>query len=307
MVEQMPCPQPIRAPMTTSIVIRALNEAAHLPRLFESLQQQSVPPDEIVFVDSGSTDASVSIGESYGASIVHIPPGDFTFGGALNLGCERAKGDILIFASAHVYPVDDHWIERLVAPFSDPDVGLSYGGQDGDPEGNFSERQLLKEWFPPESQLRKTDPFCNNANCAVRREVWERHPYDETLTGLEDIACGRKVLADGLTIAYVADARIVHVHNEHFRQTLNRYRREAMAYTEIFGRSDMGMRRAGRLFCANVISDLRVARAERHFVASAGSATKFRFAQFAGAFLGHRSNDGDHAAVVTRMYYPRSK
>ncbi len=290
----------------TSIVVRALNEAEHLPRLFESLQQQTEPVDEIVLVDSGSTDDSVRIGETYGASIVHIPPGDFTFGGALNIGCERAKGDILIFASAHVYPTSDHWIERLVAPFEDPAVGLSYGGQTGDDGSNYSEVQLLADWFPPESDLDQKHPFCNNANCAVRRTIWERHPYDETLTGLEDIAFGRHVLADGAKIAYVADAQIVHVHREHFRQTMNRYRREAMAYTEIFGRGDMSLQRAARLFTTNLANDLKAARQERQ-LSAAGSCARFRFAQFAGAYMGHRAPSGDSAEVVRRMYYPRPK
>ena len=293
--------------MRSSIVIRTLNEAAHLPRLLDDIATQTHQPDELVLVDSGSTDDTVRIAESYGASIVHIPPGDFTFGGALNIGCERAKGDVLIFASAHVYPVTDQWIERLLAPFADEGVGLSYGGQDADPEGNFSEGQLLKEWFPDDSDFNQQNPFCNNANCAVRRDIWERHPYDETLTGLEDIAFGRQVLAERSKIAYVADARIVHVHDEHFRQTMNRYRREAMAYTEIFGRNDIGLRRATRLFATNLASDLRHARREQRLIGTAASAAQFRFAQFAGAYLGQRADTGDSAEVVRRMYYPRAK
>jgi len=284
-----------------------LNEAAHLPRLFEGLESQSSPVDEIVLVDSGSTDDSVRIAESFGASIVHIPPGDFTFGGALNIGCERAKGDGLILASAHVYPRSDSWIEQLVAPFEDPEVGLSYGGQDGDEQSNFAEVQLLKDWFPDTDDWDQRHPFCNNANAAVRRELWERHPYDETLTGLEDIAFGRAVLAEGFRIAYVAEARIVHVHDEHFRQTLNRYKREAMAYQEIFGRSDMDMRRAARLFAENLRSDLRTAHGEKALRQAGLAATRFRLAQFAGAYLGHREPTGHSAEVVRRMYYPRPK
>jgi glycosyltransferase involved in cell wall biosynthesis len=291
----------------TSIVIRALNEAVHLPRLFDGLERQSQPVDEIVLVDSGSTDDTVRIAESHGASIVHIPPGDFTFGGSLNIGCERAKGDVLIFASAHVYPQSDHWIERLVAPFEDAQVGLSYGGQDGDEHSNFAEVQLLKDWFPDKNDLDQKHPFCNNANCAVRRELWERHPYDEELTGLEDIHFGRKVLADGFRIAYIADARIVHVHDEHFRQTLNRYKREAMAYQEIFGRSDMDMRRAARLFAENLTGDLRTAHGDGVLRQAALASARFRLAQFAGAYLGHREPTGHSAEVVRRMYYPRPK
>ncbi len=293
--------------MSSSIVIRALNEADHLPRLFEGLADQTTPPDEIVFVDSGSTDDSVRIADSYGASIVHIPPGDFTFGGALNIGCERAKGDLLIFASAHVYPTTNKWIENLLAPFEDPAVGLSYGGQDGDPEGNYSEVQLLQDWFPDQSDLNQNHPFCNNANCAVRRDIWERHPYDETLPGLEDMAFARQVLAEGAKIAYVHDARIVHVHREHFKQTLNRYKREAMAYTQIFGRSDIDLRRASKLFAQGLTGDLKAAKEAGHLKSTAIMSTKFRFAQFAGAYLGHREHTGETAEVVRRMYYPRAK
>ncbi len=43
-----------------SISIRALNEAAHLPRLFDGIARQTRKPDEIVLVDSGSMDDSVA-------------------------------------------------------------------------------------------------------------------------------------------------------------------------------------------------------------------------------------------------------
>lgn len=293
--------------MRTSIVIRALNEAEHLPLLFDRLGDQTVQPDEIILVDSGSTDDTVRIAESYGASIVHIPPGDFTFGGSLNVGCERAKGDILILASAHVYPTDNQWIERLIAPFDNPAVGLSYGGQDADPNGNYSEAQLLQQWFPAEDDLDQNHPFCNNANCAVRRQLWEQFPYDETLTGLEDVAFARRLLDAGHKIAYVANARIIHVHDEHFRQVLNRYRREAIAYSEMYGSGSIDMRRSVRLFAENLRNDLRAAKDEGVLLTTAAASTKFRLAQFTGAYLGHRAHTGDGAEIVRRMYYPRSR
>jgi len=71
--------------MNCSLVIRAYNEARHLPRLLEGVRQQTVKDVEVILVDSGSTDDTVSIAESYGAKIVHIPPQDFTFGRSLNV------------------------------------------------------------------------------------------------------------------------------------------------------------------------------------------------------------------------------
>ncbi len=293
------------SPPTTSIVIRTLNEADHLDALFDSIELQTQRPDEVVLVDSGSTDRTVAIAESRGASIVHIPPGQFTFGRALNWGCEAAKGEVLVFVSAHVYALDETWLSALIEPFADPKVGLSYGGQTGDHRSNFAEIQLLKRWFPDDGgTLDQQNPFCNNANCAVRRSLWEHEPYDETLTGLEDMAFARRLRANGHHIAYVPNARIAHVHEEAARQTFNRYRREAIAYQNIFGPEQMGLTSAAGLAAASITSDVRVAVKQRE-LAAIPSAMSFRIAQFAGAWAGHRDDPSESRQIVRRMYYPR--
>lgn len=289
---------------TTSIVIRTLNEAEHLPALLTSISSQSLQPDELVLVDSGSTDSTVAIAEAAGCKIVHIPPGEFTFGRALNWGCEAAKGDVLVFVSAHVYALSDSWLDELVAPFADERVGLSYGGQTGDHRSNFAEIQLLKRWFPNEPTSDQQNPFCNNANCAVRRTLWQDRQYDETLPGLEDMAFARDIRAYGHRIAYVPSAKIAHVHEEALKQTFNRYRREAMAYQTIFGSQDLGLAQSTGLAIESIVKDTKAAIGERKF-SSIGSAAAFRLAQFAGAWVGHRSDPGETRQIVRRMYYPR--
>jgi len=289
---------------TTSIVIRTLNEAEHLPALLASIDSQTLQPDELVLVDSGSTDATVAIAESAGCKIVHIPPGEFTFGRALNWGCEAAKGEVLVFVSAHVYALSDSWLEELVAPFGDERVGLSYGGQTGDHRSNFAEIQLLKRWFPEEGTNDQQNPFCNNANCAVRRSLWETTPYDEALPGLEDMAFARSIREAGHRIAYVPEAKIAHVHEEGLGQTFNRYRREAMAYQTIFGSQDLGLGQSAALAMESILKDTRAAISGGK-PGSIPSAAGFRVAQFAGAWAGHRSDPGEARQIVRRMYYPR--
>jgi len=290
---------------TSSIVIRTLNEADHLGALFDSIERQRVQPDEVVVVDSGSTDETVAIAESRGAHIVHIPPGDFTFGRALNWGCDAAKGDLLVFVSAHIYALADTWLENLLEPFDDSRVGLSYGGQTGDYRSNFAEVQLLRRWFPEDGATAdQQNPFCNNANCAVRRGLWEAAPYDETLPGLEDMAFARELRAAGHRIAYVPSARIAHVHEERTHQTFNRYRREAIAYKDIFGATGMSLTNAMALALASITSDTRAAVRSRK-VRSIPSAASFRVAQFAGAWAGHRDDPSESRQIIRRMYYPR--
>ncbi len=214
---------------TISVIIRAFNEADHIGRLLAGLSQQTRQPDEVIVVDSGSTDATVEIARLFGARIETIAPQDFTFGRSLNVGCAAATGDVLLIASAHVYPLYDTWVEAMVEPFKDPSVALTYGRQVGDHRTRFSEQQLLAKWFPARSDPDQAHPFCNNANAAIRRGVWLEQPYDEELTGLKDMHWAKRAMDAGHRIAYVAGAPVAHVHREGFSQLKNRYRREAIA------------------------------------------------------------------------------
>ena len=56
-------------PKTLSVVLITLNEAANLPRTLQSVQWAQ----EIIVVDSGSTDATLSIAETFGARVFSEP------------------------------------------------------------------------------------------------------------------------------------------------------------------------------------------------------------------------------------------
>ncbi len=292
--------------LSVSIVIRAFNEAEHLPTLLEGLAMQTHQADQVILVDSGSTDCSAEICQEFGADVVRIAPGDFTFGRALNVGCREASSDILVFVSAHVYPVDEHWLARLVAPFEEnPEVALVYGRQTGDERTHFSEMEMMRRWFPYVSDPQQDHPFCNNANCAVRRTVWEQNPYDETLTGLEDMAWAKQALANGHGLWYEAEAMIVHVHEESIAQTMNRYRREAIAHKRVFGHQKMGFIEATGLFIANTLRDYVAAVPRRCLLSNFLSIPRFRYAQFRGAWQGFRQHDDPTAELKRRFYYPK--
>ena len=91
---------------------------------------------------------------------------------------------------------------------------MTYGKQRGPANAQFSEQQIYYQWYPDVSKPRQATVFCNNANAAIRKSLWEKNPYDETLTGLEDLAWAKWANEQGYGIAYVAEAEIIHVHNE---------------------------------------------------------------------------------------------
>jgi rhamnosyltransferase len=290
---------------TVSIVIRALNEADHLPALFSGLLRQTRQPDQAVVVDSGSVDDTVAIARAHGADVVHIRPEDFSFGRALNLGCAATFGEIIVVVSAHVYPLDEKWLELLVAPFERADIGLVYGGQTGDSRSHFSELELLRKWFPDVSDDDQQSPFCNNANCAVRAKAWRALPYDETLTGLEDLDWAKRALAAGWKVAYQAGARVAHIHNEPFAKTRTRYRREAIAHRRLFHDQHVGLFEALSLFLLSSGRDYLAAAARGRLWSNLASIPKFRAAQYLGTWEGFRHRGEVSTELRRRFYYPK--
>ncbi|MDD5370411.1 MAG: glycosyltransferase family 2 protein [Anaerolineaceae bacterium] len=288
-----------------SIVIRAYNEERHLGRLLAGIRQQSLQEIRIVLVDSGSTDATVPMAEQAGVQVVHIRPDDFTFGRSLNQGIAVADSELVVIASAHVYPVYPDWLERLLEPLVDPQVGLSYGKQRGGESTLFAERQIFRQWYPDQTQPFQSHPFCNNANAAIRRSLWEQHPYDESLPGLEDLAWARWLTEQGLRVAYVPAAEVIHLHQETPRGVFNRYRREGMAFKQIYPQEQFHFGDLMRLLRANLRADLREAARQGCLGKVWRGVFWFRWYQFWGTYQGFRSSGPLTWPLKQAFYYPR--
>lgn len=287
-----------------SVVIRCHNEAKHIGRLLERIGRQTERSVEIVVVDSGSTDATLGIVGSFNTRVVHIASDEFTFGRSLNRGCAAATGEILVFASAHVYPCDDEWLARLTAPFADERVALTYGRQVGDESSKFSECQLFERQFPAVSNLDQKIPFCNNANAAVRRSLWLQHQYDESLTGLEDLAWGGWALSNGYKISYVAEAAVVHIHEENAARIKRRYEREAIALRRIVPDSHMYAVEFVKYLSRQIWGDLRALLRERKSLRYVPEIFMFRTMQYWGTFRGMNARSEVTQQILHKFYFP---
>ncbi|OGO15925.1 MAG: family 2 glycosyl transferase [Chloroflexi bacterium RBG_13_68_17] len=288
-----------------SVVIRAFNEEEHIGRLLSGILEQTVRPVEVLLVDSGSTDATLAIAARFPVRVLSIRPEAFSFGRSLNIGCRAARGEIIVIASAHVYPVYPDWLEQLLAPYHDPAVGLVYGRQRGGGSTKFSEHQILAKWFPDGSTARQDHPFCNNANAAIRRRLWEQRPYNEDLPGLEDVDWASWALSQGHAVAYRAEAEVAHVHNESPGAVFNRYRREGMALRTIRPQEHFRFVDFVRLVVSNVVSDLWHAGHERRLPKVAGEILWFRWMQFWGTYRGFRQAGPLTGVLKQTFYYPR--
>lgn len=290
-----------------SIVIRAFNEEIHISRLMDGIHQQTEKNIQIILVDSGSIDRTVELASAKGAEIVQIEPQEFTFGRSLNKGISQAVAEFMIIASAHVFPVYPDWIEKMLEPFNDPATALVYGKQRGAAISQFSERQIFSHWYGDTSQIPQDHPFCNNANAAIRRELWEKHAYDEILPGLEDLEWAKWAVESNYRIAYVAEAEVVHVHDESWQAIHNRYLREGMAFKQIYPQEKFGFIEFLNLFFKNSINDMLEAGRQRVLLREILNIIRFRWLQFHGTYLGYKRSGPLTWQLKQSFYYPRNK
>lgn len=293
--------------MLCSIVIRTYNQEKYINLLLWRISLQTINDYEIILVDSGSTDATIEIAKKYGAKIVHISSKEFTFGRAINRGIENTKGKYCILVSAHAYPLGDDWLQNLTQMLQKPNVALVYGKQRGDEGSKFSERQIFLKWFPERSIESQDNPFCNNANIAIKRRIWEKIPYDEELTGLEDLDWAKKVMSKGYDIAYCAEADVRHIHKEPYKQIRYRYEREAVALKRIFPHIRFSLKDFFSLFFMNIWNDWRIAYKQKCLLKSFLGILRFRFNQFYGTYRGYRYKIEQKLTkeLRDRFYYPK--
>jgi rhamnosyltransferase len=287
-----------------SIIIRCFNEEEHIGRLLSGIYEQSLKNIEVILVDSGSTDGTLSIAKRFPVIIQPISPENFSFGRALNIGCSKAKGEFLVFASAHAYPSRRSWLEYLIAPFNDPKVALAYGKQRGNETTKYSEHMIFARWFPDTPKPVQKTPFCNNANAAVRRSLWEELPFNGDLTGLEDLDWARRAIRKGYHLAYAAEAEVIHVHDEKYPSVFNRYYRESIVLHQLFPEQKFHFWNFLALWILNTTHDYIHAVRDGKLLRNIFQIPVFRFMQFLGTYRGYIRRNAVSDSLKRRFYYP---
>jgi glycosyltransferase involved in cell wall biosynthesis len=293
--------------VSISIVIRTLNEGKYLGECLSAIASQEIESMsiEVVIVDSGSTDETLEIAKAHGTRITHIKKSEFTFGRSLNRGCAFATGDILVLLSGHCIPVGPRWLADLVAPLREGIAVYSYGGQIGR-QGvtKFSEHQLFAKYFPPENRVPQEGFFCNNANSALLRRAWEENPFDETITGLEDMALAKTLVARGEKIAYVGTAPVEHLHEESWKKVRIRFEREAIALQGIMPDVHVSFGDFLRYTVSGILTDWGQALNQGCLGREFASIVAFRTCQFWGAWRGNAATREISRARKEQYFYP---
>ena len=175
-----------------SVVIPTLMEEEYLPKLLETIRNQTYQTIEIVVADSSpppSSDKTLEICQAYEARYVFVPKLNLPH--ARNAGAMEAKGEILLFVDADCL-FTPTYIQDVVAALDEGCV-LAHGA---DPlsEGVFllsMASVMLRSWLKPKA-------YTTGRGIAIWKNAFnEIGGYDEsldpTLGFREDLDLGKRV------------------------------------------------------------------------------------------------------------------
>jgi len=229
-----------------SIVLRSFNEGWALGSTLASLKAQSYRNWELIAFDSGSTDGSVDmIRQARPVHFVQMLPHEYRPGRVLNNAMELACNDRVIFLNADATPQGPDWLEPLVSALADPTVAAAFGRQIPRPDCAAAFARDYERCFGANRESAKWDHFFSMVSSGLRRDVWARRGFRETMQYSEDDEYSRWCRAEGYKIRYCQNSVVMHSHNYTPRQAYKRSFGEAWALASVWSGSlgDFNIRR----------------------------------------------------------------
>ncbi len=216
-----------------TVVVPALNAAADWPRFAPALLN-CVRPEQVLIVDSESTDGTPDLARQAGFEVASIDRKTFNHGGTRQLAAEMVPdAEIVAFMTQDAVLADVNSMARLLAAFDDLAVAAAYGRQLPRPEAGPIEAHARAFNYPATSDLRDLASrerlgfkaiFLSNSFAAYRRSaLMSVGGFPADVIFGEDTVTAAKLLRAGHKIAYVAEACVYHSHAQSEIQDFKRY------------------------------------------------------------------------------------
>ena len=218
----------------TAIIVPTYNASRHWVELEQALLQQGVMRDQILIVDSSSSDDTCKLAQRSGFSLKSIQKESFRHGATRQMAADALPwAEHLVYLTQDAIPRTANAIANLVSCLADSSVGAAYGRQlprnGADPieaharTFNYSDSSEVRV-LSDRKRLGIKAAFFSNSFAAYRRTALEEvHGFPLRTIVSEDVTVAARMLLAGWKIAYNADAEVLHSHALSLREEASRY------------------------------------------------------------------------------------
>lgn len=165
----------MKSSLSVSIVIPAYNEERLIAKCLESIQRQTVAPQEVIIVDNNCTDNTVAIAKQYGATIVPEPRQGITY--ARTTGFNAAKHSIIGRIDADSCLRDD-WVATVIDTFEKDTQTIGITGSSALytlGSSLFMGRWLFYIFLRKSVEIpMRVSPWLFGHNMAIRKTAWHK-------------------------------------------------------------------------------------------------------------------------------------
>ena len=165
------------------------------------------------------------------ADIISVHPikkADFDHGATRAYGALMAKSEYVMFMTQDAVCYDDYVIENLLKAFDDRKVGIAYARQLARDDADEVESMTRNINYPPESRVKTKEDektlgikayFCSDVCALYRLDVYKKlGGFVKKTIFNEDMIMAYKEMSAGFSVAYQADAKVIHSHSYTCRQ-----------------------------------------------------------------------------------------
>jgi len=224
-----------KADPNITVVVRALNEAAKLERLFEDIHNQVFASEvELIVVDNESTDGTPQVAKSHHAEVVTLPRDSFSYPRALNVGMEAASNGLVFMTNAHVRLSNALTLHAGARHFvGNDDTGGAFGTVLPTDGASYVERlsavgESNLSLGKPARRIKRAGLGALAATGAmVSKEAWQQlgHFDERYQSGGEDTALAKTMLDNGWAVVEEPALTVHHSHGlglvDNFKQYLD--------------------------------------------------------------------------------------
>lgn len=216
---------------SVGVVVLTLNAEHDLPKCLPPLISSPIVSRCIV-IDSSSKDNTVLVAETLGATVLVIDSKEFNHGATRELARKVLNTDFIVMVTQDAYAFDSSIIGILVEPLIEGIANVAYARQIPKAGADIFESFPREFNYAAKSDLRRiTDLtrlgaftfFCSDSFAAYKQSSLDAIGGFPTVLTNEDYFVVARILENGGSIAYVAEATVLHSHRYTLKQEFQRY------------------------------------------------------------------------------------